>query len=1031
MARKVLFDTQYTFNPLTRTVTIPRAVPKERLVLITNLTTNTVIYNFSDPNLKATSYSIAQTNTQQVVGTIATSTTVVLNYNTTSMSSNDKLSILIDEYDEKFSPSEVYKDPVDKIRTSQPQALIDTDFEYSTQVSKWENLVRTNNRPFAFAAIGSTVGPVGGYVGIQTITSITIPQNSNQVTVVASGGTFPANGTPIIVQDVLLQIASGNFIIESGGGSSTIVYTARGINNTTTTAIFDAPKTVIFPAYPYYQAGIGTLGAVYQTTSGLAVTVTTPGNMVHGLSVGNGIAVNGITGTNPPNGNFVVASVTGPSTFTYYARAIPTGLTTSSSQVFARPQGLTLHRPFDGGVIFSPNSSSNNESMTRQTRRFFRYQAGKGVQMSTGSILKPNYLLDGLTSSGTTVTAVTKEQHNLQPGAQVTVYNANETAYNGTFTVATVIDFRTFTYTALSTPTQATASGNYFLAVTSWYGASTRLGIYEDQNGMYWEYDGQSLNVVRRNSIYQINGRSTVTFGSNFVTQTDANFATIYSKQLTPGDYVVIRGGSYKVTDIYSDTQFAISPSYRGPSSTYTVVSRTTEVRVPQSQFNLDRCDGTGPSGYNIDLSKMQMFYIDYSWYGAGTIRWGVRATDGNIIYVHKVPNNNANIQAYMRAGNLPGRYEIVSIPAATTTTGLVNPTDTFVGIGSTAGFPSSGTAVIRNVNVWEYVNYTGIGTTSLIGVRRAQSGATPALTISAGSVAGSASTTGIQIGQKVIGPFNDGTFVSAIGVGSITHSSASVISLAGVAVTYSPMGYPSAQIFPYNTTAPTVVELAYPNFGPSMSHWGSSAIMDGRFDDDKSLLFTYGQTTATTIPQGTTKALFSIRLAPSVDQGQPGGYGTREITNKIQLVLRTLDIAALTPSGVNANLLAKLVINGVNYNSQGGTTVTWNNAVNNSLAVANSSLSQIADYSLAGGNTQVYGGETTGGFFIGSGANSVDLSLVRDLGNSIQGGGYTPYPNQYIYPDGPDVLTVVVTNVGNVGTATVLGRLSWTEAQA
>ena len=55
----------------------------------------------------------------------------------------------------------------------------------------------------------------------------------------------------------------------------------------------------------------------------------------------------------------------------------------------------------------------------------------------------------------------------------------------------------------------------------------------------------------------------------------------------------------------------------------------------------------------------MQMFYMDYSWYGAGFIRWGFRATDGNVIYVHKVPNNNFNTEAYMRSGNLPARYEV------------------------------------------------------------------------------------------------------------------------------------------------------------------------------------------------------------------------------------------------------------------------------------------------------------------------------------------------------------------------------------
>ena len=76
MARRVLLDTQYTFTPATKTIVIPRAIPKERLLLITNVTSNRVIFNFSDPTLTATSYVIRQ-GTQ----TTAATTTIVLAYN--------------------------------------------------------------------------------------------------------------------------------------------------------------------------------------------------------------------------------------------------------------------------------------------------------------------------------------------------------------------------------------------------------------------------------------------------------------------------------------------------------------------------------------------------------------------------------------------------------------------------------------------------------------------------------------------------------------------------------------------------------------------------------------------------------------------------------------------------------------------------------------------------------------------------------------------------------------------------------------
>ena len=93
MARKDIIDTYYSFTPSTRTIVVNQILPRERLVLITNANTNQVIYNFSDPNLKLTSHSI----TQNSISGDAT-TTLVLQYNTASMSATDRLQIIIDEF---------------------------------------------------------------------------------------------------------------------------------------------------------------------------------------------------------------------------------------------------------------------------------------------------------------------------------------------------------------------------------------------------------------------------------------------------------------------------------------------------------------------------------------------------------------------------------------------------------------------------------------------------------------------------------------------------------------------------------------------------------------------------------------------------------------------------------------------------------------------------------------------------------------------------------------------------------------------
>lgn len=1005
MARKVLLETSYTFTPSTRTISIPKTILKERLLLITNVTTNQVIYNFSDPSLGTSSYS-ATTDTNMVENT-----TMVLEYNTASMSSTDKLQFAIDTFDETFTPAETQLDPTNKFRVTTPQALIDTDFEYGTQVTKWENLGMYNNRPFAYAKP----------TAIANISAISIPTDSRTVTVTLSSGTAPANGTPIYVIDTFLQIANGNFIIESGGGGSSFTYTAAARNRTSITQILDPNKTIVQEGVLFSGAQIG--GSASLTYSGRKITATT--TIPHGLALGNEIVVLGATATtNPPNGNQEVAQIHSATSFSFYHDATPTGTIAGGIGIYVRPQSTFFHRPHDGGVLFGTNAGSNYAQCIRQTRRYFRYQSGKGLQMSSGTILKPYAGIENITSVGTKVTVQTKEKHNLNPGTTVKIGGCDQTAYNGTFVINNILTSDKFEYTALSTPSAAIATGEYYASVEGWFGCQNKLGMFDNQNGLYWEYDGSTLYAVRRNSTFQLSGKVTVSNGSATVLQTSVEFPTYFSKQLIPGDYIVIRGQSYKVQDIATDTSLTITPAYRGASATYCILSKTQEKKIPQSEFNLDKLDGTGPSQYNIDLSKMQMFYIDYTWYGAGFIRWGVRGPKGNVVYCHKMPNNNVNTEAYMRSGNLPGRYESTTIPPYTIITQDVLTTDSALTVKSTTGFPSSGTLVVRNATTYEYMNYTGKSATSFTGLTRGKAGNDNFnITIAAGASTGTvASNTGLQVGQRIISEsFPEGTFIASIDNLTIQLSKAA-LTANPTGVIAAPMGATSAQLFTYISTAPTMVELAFPSFAASISHWGTSVIMDGRYDDDKSLVFTYGQRTAVSVAAGQSRALFSIRVAPSVDNGVAAAFGARELINRMQLTLRALDVTATTSGGGSANLLVTAILNGVPSSS-----TTWTNAVGNVVGIANSSLAQIADY--AGLSTTVSGGETTAGFFLGSGAQSIDLTTVRDLGNSVLGGG-TSVANTGIFPDGPDVLTLVVQNLGS-STASVYGRLSWTEAQA
>ena len=979
-------------------------------------------------------------------------------------------------------------DSVNKLRTANPQALIDTDFEYGMQISKWENLGLVNNRPFAYAS--SNVIP--------NIISIGLPENSTTVTVTTSSAHGLSVGDSISVQDTFLSLGNGNFIIESIPTDFTFTYTSRAINiappgTDPISDIYDPNKTAIYLGTNYTNARLG--GPLTLTYSNKAVTVTT--SVPHGLALGNEIAIFGITAdTNAPNGSFYVSRIINSTNFVYYTPVEPTGLLVGTdAELYVRPQSQFLHRPFDGGVLFSANASSSNQQAIRQTRRYFRYQSGKGIQVSSGTVLKPNLAIESLKANGNIFTIQTKEQHNLQPGSTVKIFGANEPEYNGTFPIIEILGYNLFQVLAQSSPIQTTASGNYYTTIDSWFGCSNRLGMYDEQNGVFFEFDGQELYAVLRSSTYQLSGKVTVVNGSNTVIETNSAFPTNFSKQLNPGDFVVIRGQSYRVESISNDQTMTISPSYRGANSTYSLMSKTSDTKIPQLEWNLDTMDGNGPSGYDLDLTKMQMFYIDYSWYGAGFIRWGLRGVDGNITYVHKMANNNVNSEAYMRSGNVPARYESNTFPKTTIISSSILVTDTTINVNSTEGFAPSGTLLIRGGTIYEYVNYTGKTATSFTGVTRAKSGATTNVTIAAGSNLGTVvTTTGLQVGQRVIHPnFPQNTYLAEIDGATLKFNTAAIQTGSGGViedVVFSPMAATTAQAFTLVTGTPVSVEQAFPTFSASISHWGTSVIMDGGFDDDKSLIFTFGQTVSTTVPKAATvedvvsnglsgaktilvgsatgivsgmtvsgngiqlgtvvtrvtgnevdlslalvddledenltftggnqKALFSIRVAPSVDNGISANFGQRELINRMQLTLKSVGVITSTP---DSNLLVTAILNGVPTSA-----TSWTNIIKNSTILTNSSLSQIADYSGGLDETIILGGEITGGFYV-QGTSSIDLEDVRDLGNSILGGGES-FANTNVYPDGPDVLSIVVTNLSDVN-VDVLGRLSWAEAQA
>ena len=84
------------------------------------------------------------------------------------------------------------------------------------------------------------------------------------------------------------------------------------------------------------------------------------------------------------------------------------------------------------------------------------------------------------------------------------------------------------------------------------------------------------------------------------------------------------------------------------------------ESRIPQSAWNIDKCNGLGSSAFTLDVTKTQLLFIDFQWLGVGRVRFGF-AHNGVYIVAHEFSGSNNLATVYMSNPNLPVRCEIAN----------------------------------------------------------------------------------------------------------------------------------------------------------------------------------------------------------------------------------------------------------------------------------------------------------------------------------------------------------------------------------
>ena len=972
---------QYVFTPGiagSSTIKIPGRYTLDKLLLITNVTDNVIIYNFADTTFAGTTCAFTAKSKDDAEDTDFPTiymahdgfTTITLQYNTSAMSANDDLQIFVEgteEYGQMVRPWPFGTDAIERTRVSNPQSMIDADFEYGLQPTKWAGYGTVKGYPSAYDIPGVDLSIDSINTDYQT-TSTT----NSLITVTFDSDHGQSVGDVINVSGLDagtagFSRADGNFLIEAVPTTKSLTYFARGTVGASDGDTLHLAESIARKGALYANAALPTPTATSDGADPSVITLTFP--TPHGLIPGTPLHVEMGSGTNKElaSGPFVLTQTPTSSSMKYTARGGGAVTSPGSPTVYAFSNATILHRPSDGGVILSTKTPTYAASVVRQSKRFFRYQSGKGLLFSSGTLFAPNYDVQSVSASGTTsgstITIKTDDiDHGLQAGATIRLEGVTTSGYNGTYTVNSITDDYTFTVLATTTLGDTTAALELHadIYVTSWTGAAVRGGVFDDQNGVFFEFDGQQMFAVKRSAVDNVAGTLSVTQNSSSITGSNTRF----TEQLRAGDRIVIRGMTHFVTSVPSNTTMYITPDYRGITASGVRSQKVEEVRVPQTKWNLDKCDGTGPSGYNWDFNEMQMIGIEWSWYGAGFIHFMVRGSDGKWIYCHRMKNNNVNDEAYMRSSNLPVRYSIDNDSPLTYLTSTVDSSQTTIPAADLQEFADTGILMVDN----EIMTYTGRSVTD-----------------------GPGNFTGVTR-AATFQQFLQGTLNTLSAGGATTHSS--------------------------NTG---IIEISN-TCSPTLSHWGSSLIMDGGFETDRGYIFNYASPSQqfSTTP----KAAFAIRLAPSISNSSVGRLGAKDLLNRSQMLLDRI-IVSLGRGGVQ---LGEVVIQGV-INPQNFSDATWSSLNSQSLG-GQPSFSQIAPASaITWTGAEQYGipGEQVFAFTASASktdtvATEFDLSKLKEMSGAPLGGDFK-------YPDGPDVLVVNVLAVAGTVEGTL--NLLWQEAQA
>lgn len=218
-------------------------------------------------------------------------------------------------------------------------------------------------------------------------------------------------------------------------------------------------------------------------------------------------------------------------------------------------------------------------------------------------------------------------------------------------------------------------------------GVTLRAGFFAQEQALNVGYNGTEFGILRANGgkahIHQFDittggtGTATITLNGVAVNVSIASadtqvVATTIAAASFPGWTVEQVGNCIKFLS-QSLGVLAGAFTYSGTGAATASVLQTgvaqTENWTNQSEFNIDKLDGTGPSKMIIDTSKLNIFQCHFRWLGAGEIRWAIEdSITGDMVYFHHEHYSNRNTEPHLDNPSFRIGYIAANLSASTIT---------------------------------------------------------------------------------------------------------------------------------------------------------------------------------------------------------------------------------------------------------------------------------------------------------------------------------------------------------------------------